>query len=187
MKMEDIEITEEEMELLTAPVFLKGEDAFRAMAIERVEKEWEKITSQFEDSRLAEELHHNTDLHKAIWEASTVILPKLEVQVVIDAENKIFVSTGSAGYVDFSINPIRKGMKVPVKCWIHTHPFGSAYFSGTDIRTVRTWEPLMETAYVLGGEEHYGFWSNEKPNQLDIFVDNDFARTQEWKKLGEEE
>ena len=26
----------------------------------------------------------------------------------------------------------------------------------------------MKTAYVIGGEDHYGFWSNTKPNQLEI-------------------
>jgi hypothetical protein len=45
----------------------------------------------------------------AIWEASTAILPGLEVQVVIDSANRLHISSGTAGYVDFKINPI--GMK----------------------------------------------------------------------------
>ena len=98
-----------------------------------------------------------------------------------------FVSTGSAGYVDFNINPIRAGMKTPVKCWIHTHPFGSAYFSGTDIRTVRIWKPLMETAYVLGGEDHFGFWFDDAPNELEIWNNGEVVRTQTCGTLGEEE
>jgi len=125
------------------------------------------------------------DLFFHIWYASTEILPNLEVQVIIDSNNAIHISTGSAGYVDFKIDPI--GMKLPIKCWIHTHPFGSAYFSGTDIRTVSIWEPLMETAYVLGGEGHYGFWNKEKPRQLQVFRNHEIERTQVWKRLGEEE
>ena len=102
-----------------------------------------------------------------IWHASTVILPALEVQVVIDDNNNCHVTTGSSGYVEFGMKP-PIGMKLPIKCWIHTHPFGSAYFSGIDWNTVNTWKSQMQEAYVLGGVEHYGYWTNEKPNLLMI-------------------
>ena len=105
--------------------------------------------------------------HNAIWHASTEILPALEVQVVIDGNNNCHVTTGSSGYVEFGMKP-PIGMKLPIKCWIHTHPFGSAYFSSVDWKTVNTWEGLMHSAYVLGGVEHYGYWTNEKPNLLMI-------------------
>ena len=100
-----------------------------------------------------------------IWKASTEVLPHLEVQVVVDANDKLHISSGSPSYVDFQINPV--GMKLPIKCWIHTHPFGQAYFSGTDWTTIRTWEPVMNMAIVLGdnesmcwikGEEHTVFY-----------------------------
>ena len=42
---------------------------------------------------------------------------------------------------------------MPIKCWIHTHPFGKAYFSGTDWNTINTYEPIMDSAIVLGGTE----------------------------------
>ena len=116
------------------------------------------------------------DLFFHIWYASTEILPKLEVQVVIDSNDAIHISSGSAGYVDFQISPI--GMKLPIKCWIHTHPFGSAYFSGTDWKTVNTWLPVMEEAYVLGGEEHYGHWVQERPNDLVILMKSGEYSTQ---------
>jgi len=103
----------------------------------------------------------------AIWYASTEILPALEVQVVIDGDNNCHVTTGSSGYVEFGMKP-PIGMKLPIRCWIHTHPFGSAYFSGVDWRTVNTWKGLMQEAYVLGGVEHYGYWNNSKPDLLMI-------------------
>jgi|TARA_Y100000015_G_scaffold17574_1_gene16936 hypothetical protein len=106
-------------------------------------------------------------LFEAIWYASTTILPALEVQVVIDDNNNCHVTTGSSGYVEFGMKP-PIGMKLPIKCWIHTHPFGSAYFSGIDWNTVNTWKSQMQEAYVLGGVEHYGYWTNEKPNLLMI-------------------
>mgnify|MGYP003627715594 CR=1 FL=1 len=128
---------------------------------------------------------HDLDFHAAIWEASTRILPNLEVQVVIDGKNRCFVSTGSSGFVEFLNQPV--GMSLPIKCWIHTHPFGSAYFSGTDIRTVSIWQPTMESAYVIGGIGHYGFWEQSKPQELEICRDNKFERTQTWERRGEEE
>lgn len=154
----------------------------REMAIEYIHQYWDNVryTWETQSPRVpfedVEFLADNLDFHNRIWEASTSILPNLEVQVVVDAKNKIHVSSGSAGYVSWQQNP--KGISVPIKCWIHTHPFGSAYFSGTDIRTVTAWQPLMETAYVLGGEGHYGHWNQDEPRQLEIYQNHEFMRTQ---------
>ena len=46
------------------------------------------------------------DLFEHIWYASTEILPNLEVQVVIDSNDAIHISSGSSGYVDFQIDPV---------------------------------------------------------------------------------
>ena len=78
------------------------------------------------------------------------------------------------------------GMKLPIKCWIHTHPFGSAYFSGVDWTTVNTWKTLMREAYVLGGYNHYGYWNNKEPNLLEIKDEDNSWRTQ-YQVKGEEE
>lgn len=136
-------------------------------------------------TELDEMVYTSSEFHDAIWYASTEILPALEVQVVIDADNKCFVSTGSAGYVEFGMRP-PIGMKLPVRCWIHTHPFGSAYFSGTDIRTVSIWREDMIDAIVLGGEGHYGVWSCENPKQLSIYRNFELERVQQWGRTEEE-
>jgi len=130
-------------------------------------KEWytmmEKINSEADD----ESIYKEKDFFKAIWHASTKILPALEVQVVIDGKDNCYVTTGSSGYVEFGMQP-PVGMSLPIKCWIHTHPFGAAYFSGVDWGTVNIWKSLMQEAYVLGGVEHYGYWNNSQPNLLMI-------------------
>ena len=113
-----------------------------------------------------EDAIHSKSWHYSIWYASTQMLPNLEVQVVIDANNRAHISSGTSGYVSFPMPP--KGMELPMKCWFHTHPFGSAYFSGTDWNTVNIFHTVMETAYVIGGDEHYGFWTNAKRNLLEI-------------------
>jgi|TARA_R100000084_G_scaffold68375_1_gene30168 proteasome lid subunit RPN8/RPN11 len=161
-----------------------GYDKYLAdLEIARAEAEY-YIISNYEIGNIDGELR-KSELFSIIWYASTEILPKLEVQVMIDSEDKIFVSTGTAGYVDFKIDPA--GMKLPIKCWIHTHPFGAAYFSGTDINSVSSWEPLLKEAYVLGGEGHYGSWSQEEPNELQIYRNNVYKETQVWNKGSEEE
>ena len=45
----------------------------------------------------------------------------------------------------------------------------------------------MQSAYVLGGEGHYGFWNEEEPNQLKIYRGYEYERTQTWVRKGDEE
>ena len=94
-----------------------------------------------------------------IWEMSMEAFDSpREVQVVIDNNNRLFISFGTFSFVEFSEDPV--GMKLPVKCWIHTHPFGKAYFSGTDMRTINTWKTRMLSAIVLGDNEHQTWFRN---------------------------
>jgi len=147
----------------------------------------ESIGLKWKDRHEVDELAYTSlKFHDAIWHASTEILPNLEVQVVIDSQNNCYVTTGSPGYVEFGMQP-PIGMKLPIRCWIHTHPFGSAYFSGTDIRTVSIWHSQMTEAYVLGGEGHYGYWHQDKPKQLKIYREYNLERIQNWNKGDEEE
>jgi hypothetical protein len=92
------------------------------------------------------------DFLDTIWDMSLTAfdIPR-EVQVVVDNKDNLYISVGTPGLVWFDEPPV--GMSVPLKCWIHTHPFGSAYFSGTDWKTIKTWEPLLNEAVVLGDEE----------------------------------
>ena len=87
-----------------------------------------------------------------IWEMSLTAfdIPR-EVQVVIDGKMNLFISAGDPGFVWCKEPPM--GMTLPIECWIHTHPFGKAYFSSTDWSTIRTWEPVMNYAIVLGDNE----------------------------------
>ena len=103
-----------------------------------------------------------------IWEVSTVDLDGLEVQVVVDGKNNIHISKGTPSFVSFQINPI--GMTLPIKCWIHTHPFGFAYWSGIDWKTINTWSKVMEKAIVLGNNQK-GIWVQGEGNSW-VWEDN---------------
>ncbi len=162
----------------------------RIEACRHVEDAWNKCLMEatssvsWEDFTVVQDAEHSLDLHDAIWYASSEILPGFEVQAVIDSKNDIYVSTGTSGYVDYlTIDPSTLiGMKLPIKCWIHTHPFGAAYFSGTDWRTINIWGENMDCAYVLGSQMstkgHYGFWSKDNKNELSIYENGEHTQTQ---------
>ena len=142
------------------------------------------ITEEYlKEYKEEEQWYVDEAFHLSIWNASTIILNGLEVQVVVDGDDKLHISYGTAGFVSFLENPV--GLKLPVKCWIHTHPFGAAYFSGTDWNTVSIWKPLMQSAYVLGGPEHFGHWEQDTPNELCIHKDGLY--TIQYKNGSEEE
>ena len=81
-----------------------------------------------------------------------------EVQVIVDAEDQLFVSVGTFGFVSFKDQEEQlSGMKLPLKCWIHTHPFGQAFFSGTDWKTINTWKRVLKSATVLGDNQFIAY------------------------------
>ncbi len=143
----------------------------RKYAKEYIQKVWDELCEeQLSSCTSLNDMEHGLEFLDAIWKASTEILPSLEVQVVIDDNWKLHISSGSAGFVGFPSEP--KGLKLPIRCWIHTHPFGAAYFSHVDWRTVSIWGQHMKCAYVLGGGLHYGFWEQKNPNELTIYYDD---------------
>ena len=99
-----------------------------------------------------------------------------------DDNDNIFSSIGSPSFVAFMQAPI--GLKLPIKEWIHTHPFGKAYFSGTDMRTINTWKTRMLSAIVFGDNEHQTWFKN-----VDYMEHHSYQRTEyiEFKELKEVE
>ena len=81
-----------------------------------------------------------------------------EVQVIVDAKDELYISVGTFGFVSFKDQEEQLGgMKLPLKCWIHTHPFGNAFFSGTDWRTINTWRRMLGCAVVLGKDQYIAY------------------------------
>ena len=118
----------------------------------------------------ADKQYDNVNFLDMIWEMSLTAFDKpREIQVVVDNNDMLFMNFGTSGFVDFMgkendlVNEFDKPLTLPIKCWIHTHPFGSAYFSHTDWTTIRTWSPLMNSAIVLGDNEKM-LW--EKDNEI---------------------
>jgi len=103
--------------------------------------------------------YDDEDFHESIWQASVELLEGKEVSVIVDRDNKLFISKGTSSFVDYKDENVA-GMKIPLRCWIHTHPFGSAYFSGTDWNTINAQAPILESAIVLGNMERMKWWKN---------------------------
>ena len=93
------------------------------------------------------------------------MLDEKEVSVIVDRDNQLFISKGSRSFVDYNDESV-KGMKIPLKCWIHTHPFGLAYFSGTDWYTINTQRPILDSAIVLGDNQKMKWYTLNGKEQL---------------------
>ena len=77
-----------------------------------------------------------------------------EIQIVIDGNDKLHISAGNPGYVTFGGQEEGlAGMKFPLKEWIHTHPFGQAFWSGTDMNTINMYHRFLNSATVIGDGE----------------------------------
>ena len=96
----------------------------------------------------------HTEFTEMIWMMSqdAFDIPR-EIQVVVDKNESLYISYGTPGYVEFPVE-MEGGMRLPIKCWIHTHPMGKAFWSSTDLATLKAWNPLMNSAIVLGYREH---------------------------------
>jgi hypothetical protein len=118
----------------------------------------EEISEKFD---LCDDDYYQTSFLDTIWEVSLTAfdIPR-EVQVVIDADLNLYMSVGNPGFVWFDEPPV--GLSLPLRCWIHTHPFGKAYFSHTDWKTIRTWESELEEAIVLGDREAMSWVKGEE-------------------------
>ena len=104
--------------------------------------------------------YDDEDFHASIWQVSVDLLEGKEVSVIVDKDNKLFISRGTASFVDYKDESVI-GMKIPLRCWIHTHPFGTAYFSNTDWGTINAQAPILNSAIVLGNKERMKWWKND--------------------------
>ena len=135
------------------------------MIMENLEIKIDDWKEQIEEAYTFE-VNWNINFHSKIWEMSINAFDKpREVQVVIDSNEKLFISVGTPGFVSFDGQESQLvGMKLPLKDWIHTHPFGNAYFSGTDLKTISMWERYLDKATVLGNNEEMSIFFRVGPN-----------------------
>ena len=122
------------------------------------------------------------NFHNTIWEMSTNAFDKpREIQIVIDGNDKCHISAGNPGYVTFGGQEEGiAGMKFPLKEWIHTHPFGQAFWSSTDMNTISMYHRFLNSATVIGnGEKQTSYFRYDADG-------NDYHEwtTFEWGQIG---
>ena len=97
----------------------------------------------------------------AIWKMSIDVLEGIEVQVIVDDKNDLYISTDRAVFVSFEghEDELTNGdsIRMPIKCLVHTHPSGQACFSETDWSTIQTWKPILNSAIVLGDNQYLAY------------------------------
>jgi len=97
----------------------------------------------------------------SIWKASIDTLDSREVMVIVDNRHNLYISSGTESLVSFKNHEyeLKNGekMQLPLKCCIHTHPSGKAYFSDTDWNTIKTWKSDIESCIVLGNNEYLAY------------------------------
>lgn len=120
---------------------------------EKIEKCWEEL---YDDIDFLYPNNSAETFFSVIWAASKSAFDMdREVQVIVDDKNDLFISVGTPGFVSFADQEGQlPGMKLPLRCWIHTHPFGTAFWSGTDWKSIKTWRPVLQSAVVLGDNEY---------------------------------
>tara|TARA_B100001250_G_C19816540_1_gene798736 strand:+ start:6410 stop:6913 length:504 start_codon:yes stop_codon:yes gene_type:complete len=97
----------------------------------------------------------------SIWKISVDLLEKIEVMVIVDNRDNLYISSGTPSLVSFKDHEdeleIGDKMQLPLKCCIHTHPSGKAYFSDTDWNTINIWKSDIESCIVLGKNEYLAY------------------------------
>jgi hypothetical protein len=148
------------------PLNIKHTDIAPEVWQKEINEVWEHLLRKGEDKP------RDRRFLNAIWNASTNILPGLEISVIVDRNGKLFMNSGSPGYVDYGGVNVT-GMSIPIRCWIHTHPFGYAFWSGTDNRTLRNWRPINQEAIVIGKGEHMIWEKTAEGERMTKVVDRE--------------
>lgn len=141
-----------------------------------VDKEnWKEIIGKaftdYKEGNISEYIFYDT-----IFEMSHFAFDKArEIQVLIDANDSLFITVGSPSFVSFDgqedvLYESAVKIKFPLKCWIHTHPFGKAYFSSTDVKTARIWRHRMKEAVVIGNYEYFKATFEDDPTMDSFYM-----------------
>jgi len=97
----------------------------------------------------------------SIWKTSVEVLDGIEVMVVVDNKDDLYISSGTPSLVSFKDHEDElitgSKMQLPIKCCIHTHPSGRAYFSERDWETIKAWQSVMNSCIVLGNNQYLAY------------------------------
>ena len=93
-----------------------------------------------------------------IWEESRAASgTALDLQVAIDSEGGLHISTGTPGIMPIMEQQALAGESVSIDCWIHTMPLVQAYFTAMTWQTIRTWGSSLNSVIALGDSQYIAY------------------------------
>ena len=81
----------------------------------------------------------------------------LDLQVAIDSEGGLHISTGTPGIMPILEQQLSAGESVTIDCWIHTMPLVKAYFTEITWQTIQTWGSAMKSVITLGDSQYVAY------------------------------
>ena len=93
-----------------------------------------------------------------IWEESRAAPgTALDLQVAIDSEGGLHISTGTPGIMPIMEQHALAVESVTIDCWIHTMPLVKAYFTETTWQTILTWGSSLNSVIALGDSQYIAY------------------------------
>ena len=93
-----------------------------------------------------------------IWEVSRAASgTALDLQVAIDSEGGLHISTGTPGIMPILEQQALAGDSAPIDCWIHTMPLVKAHFTEMTWQTIRSWGSSLNSVIALGDSQYIAY------------------------------
>ena len=90
-----------------------------------------------------------------IWNQSRDVPGEpLDLQVAIDSEGGLHISTGTPGIMPLLEHQLSDEDTLTIDCWIHTMPLVKAYFTEMTWQTIRTWRSSIKSVIALGENQY---------------------------------
>ena len=90
-----------------------------------------------------------------IWNQSRDVPGEpLDLQVAIDSEGGLHISTGTPGIMPLLEHQLSDEDTLTIDCWIHTMPLVKAYFTEMTWQTIRTWSSSIKSVIALGENQY---------------------------------
>jgi hypothetical protein len=93
-----------------------------------------------------------------IWSESRVDSgAPLDMQVAIDSQGGLHISTGTPGIMPILEQRLLAGESVAIDCWIHTMPLVKAHFTEMTWQIIRTWGSALNSVIALGDNQYIAY------------------------------
>ena len=96
----------------------------------------------------------------AIWKMSMDVLGGMEVQVIVDDKDHLYISRGNPSDLSLGIRDHENdnlSIEFPIKSWVFTKPGGKAKLEVNDWSVINFWNFKIINCIVLGNNEYLAY------------------------------